>query len=95
MSDYNTPALDAWNAKVSTPEKMARERERLYEKTRHDETSALNHARREAEKQEREKWQSVVATKDKTLAEKDKSLAEKDAENERLRKLIAELQGSV
>jgi hypothetical protein len=38
------------------------------------------------EHQEREKWQSVVA-------EKDTALAEKDAENERLRKLLAELQG--
>jgi hypothetical protein len=41
-----------------------RERERLYEKARHDEARALRHARLE----EREKWQGVVADKDAEIA---------------------------
>jgi chromosome segregation ATPase len=41
-----------------------RERERLYEKARHDEAQALRHARLEGIKEEREKWQSVIADKD-------------------------------
>jgi predicted transposase/invertase (TIGR01784 family) len=76
-------AVKVYHQITITPE--FRERERLYEKARHDETSALNHARREAEKQEREKWQSVVTDLRGTVAEK-------DGENEKLRKLIAELQ---
>jgi predicted transposase/invertase (TIGR01784 family) len=41
-----------------------RERERLYEKARHDEAQAMRHARLEGIKEEREKWQGVVADKD-------------------------------
>ncbi len=55
-----------------------KEIERLRSRTRHNEASALGHARREGEKAERQKWQGVVA--------------EKDAENERLRKQLFELQ---
>ena len=42
MSDFNTPALDAWNEKVSTPDKMFHEIERLRSKARHDEAQALH-----------------------------------------------------
>jgi len=58
-----------------------RQLERMRSDARHNEASALNHARQ----QEREKWQTVVA-------DKDARLADKDAENERLRLRIAELE---
>ena len=51
-----------------------KELERLRLRARLDEANALSNARRE----EREKWQGVVAEKDATLAEKDATLAEKD-----------------
>jgi predicted transposase/invertase (TIGR01784 family) len=69
-------AVKVYHQITITPE--FRERERLYAKARHDEASALDYARTETEKRVNEKWQSVVA--------------EKDAENEKLRKLLAELQ---
>jgi len=47
-----------------TADSEFRERQRLYEKARHDEASALRHARDEGKAEEREKWQSVVADKD-------------------------------
>jgi len=47
-----------------TAESEFRESERLYEKARHDEASALNHAREEESK----KWQVVVADKDAEIA---------------------------
>ena len=46
-----------------------KEIERLRSLARHNEASALGHARREGEKTEREKWQSVVADKDALIAE--------------------------
>jgi len=55
----------------------------LRARTRHDEAQALNNARR----QEREKWQGVVA-------EKDTALANEKAENEKLRQQIAALQAN-
>jgi predicted transposase/invertase (TIGR01784 family) len=58
-------AIKVYHQITVTPE--FRERERLYSKARHDEASALHHARQE----EREKWQNVVAEKDEALAEKD------------------------
>ena len=61
-----------------------RELERLRSMARHNEASALGHARREAEEAEREKWQGVVTDLRGTLANKDAALAEKEA-------LIAEL----
>jgi hypothetical protein len=61
-----------------------KELERLRSRARNNEASALGNARRE----EREKWQGVVAQKDTALAEKDTALAEKDA-------LIAELQAKL
>jgi predicted transposase/invertase (TIGR01784 family) len=65
-----------------------KELERLRSRARHNEASALGHARRE----EREKWQGVVAEKDATHAA---ALADKDAENEKLRKQLAELQAKL
>ncbi len=58
-----------------------KEIERIRSRTRHNEASALHHAA----EVERQKWQGVVA-------DKDAALAEKDAENERLRKQLAEYQ---
>jgi predicted transposase/invertase (TIGR01784 family) len=79
-------AVKVYHQITVTPE--FRERERLYEKARHDEASALHHARQEAEKLEREKWQSVIAEKDEILLRQDKALSVKDA-------LIAELQAQL
>jgi predicted transposase/invertase (TIGR01784 family) len=66
-------AVKVYHQITVTPE--FRERERLYEKARHVEASALHHARTE----EREKWQSVVAEKEKAMAEKDALIAELQA----------------
>ncbi len=44
------------------------ERERLYQKARHDEASALYYAEQQGEEREREKWQEVVAQKDALIA---------------------------
>ncbi len=60
-------AVNVYHQITITPE--FRERERLYEKARHDEASALDYARIEGEEKEREKWQSVVAEKDALIAE--------------------------
>jgi hypothetical protein len=51
-----------------------RERERLWEKARHDEAQALENAEKREMEQEREKWQGVVT--------------DYKAEIEKLRKLI-------
>ena len=79
-------AIGAYRSVSATEE--FKEMERLRSRTRHNEASALGHARREGEKAEREKWQSIVAVKNAALADK-------DAENERLRKLVSELQAKV
>ena len=68
-------AIGAYRHVTATAE--FKELERLRSRARHNEASALGHARRE----EREKWQGVVA--------------EKDAENENLRKQLAELQAQL
>ena len=56
-----------------------KELERLRARARHNEASALGHARREGIKigsaAEREKWQVVVADKDAALVEKDAQIA--------------------
>jgi len=73
---------DAVNAYYTiTASSEFREKERLYEKARHNEASALYNAR----EKERLKWEGV-------LAEKDAELAEKEAENEELRRQLAEYQ---
>ena len=64
-----------------TPESMARERERLRSLARHNEASALRHARDE----ERKKWQNVIVSKDEEIASKDVVIASKKAEIARLR----------
>jgi len=68
-------AIGAYRSVTATDE--FKEIERLRSRARHNEASALGHARRE----EREKWQSVVA--------------QKDAENDKLRKQLAELQAKL
>ncbi len=92
-------AIKAYRHVTATDE--FKEIERLRSRARHNEASAIGHARREArakgkaegrregrregKQAERAKWQGVVADKDAALAEKDAALAGKDA-------LIAELQ---
>jgi len=44
------------------------ERERLWEKARHDEAQALSNAREEARKEEQEKLQGVITEKDAEIA---------------------------
>ena len=51
-----------------TADSEFRERERLWEKARHDEATALYHAEKKGEKRERKKWKSVVADKDTEIA---------------------------
>ena len=75
-------AIEAYREVTATDE--FKELERLRSRARHNEASALGHARRE----ERNKWQGVVAEKDAALAEKNAALAEKDAQ-------IAELQAKL
>ena len=65
-----------------------KEIERMRSLARHNEASALGHARRE----ERAKWQSVVAEKDAALMEKDAALMEKAAALEGQAARIAELE---
>ena len=76
-------AIGAYRHVTATSE--FRERERLRSKARHDEAQALRKARIEGAESEREKWQGVVADKDTVIANK-------EAENEKLRKLLAEFQ---
>jgi hypothetical protein len=79
-------AIGAYRHVAATDE--FKEIERLRSRARHNEASALRHARSEGAAIEREKWQGVVADKDAAhsavLAEKDAALAEQTA-------LIAEL----
>ncbi|MCL2722514.1 MAG: hypothetical protein FWD47_14380 [Treponema sp.] len=51
-----------------TAESEFREKARLWEKARHNEASALRHAREEGEQQANEKWQGVVADKEAEIA---------------------------
>ena len=71
-------AIKAYRSISATDE--FRTLERMRSDARHNEASALENARRE----EREKWQDVLADKDAALAGKDAALADKDV-------LIAEL----
>ena len=52
-----------------------KELERIRSRARHDEASALGHARREGEKAEREKWQGVVDEQAARIAELEAQLA--------------------
>ena len=104
MSD----AIEAYRS-ITADEKF-RHIELLREMAEHDEAQRMGNAERRGEKRgeergkksEREKWQSVVAEKDAALADKDAALvdkvavlANKDAENERLRKELAELRAQL
>jgi flagellar biosynthesis/type III secretory pathway protein FliH len=59
-----------------------KELERLRERARHNEASALRHARNqgklEGEQQEREKWQSVLTEKDELIAQLQAQLEQKN-----------------
>ena len=63
-------AVKAYRHVAASPE--LRERERLRSRARHDEAQALYNA----ERQERAKWQGIVAEKDAALADKDALIAE-------------------
>ena len=67
-------AISAYRSVIATDE--FKEIERLRSRARHNEAAALRHARNEAEKEEREKWQGVVAENEATIAEKDALIAE-------------------
>ncbi len=86
-------AIKAYRHVTATDE--FKEIERLRSRARHNEASAIGHARREAkaegrregkaegrrqgEQAERKKWQGVVADKDADLADKDALIAELQA----------------
>jgi hypothetical protein len=57
--------------------------ERMRSDARHNEASALYHARREGAAEERSKWEGVVANKDSEIAGKDAEIAQ-------LRALVSE-----
>ena len=86
-------AIGAYRSVSATDE--FKEIERLRSKARHDEASALNHARREATRIEREKWESIVTEKDAALSEKDAAISEKDAAISEKDILIAKLQAEL
>ena len=66
-----------------TADEKFKELERLRSRARHNEASALGHARREARREADEIWQGIVADivadKDAALADKEAALADKDA----------------
>jgi predicted transposase/invertase (TIGR01784 family) len=84
-----TQAIGAYREITVSPE--FRELERLRADARHNEASALHHARQETEKAVNAKWRGVVADKDAALADKDAALADKDTEIARLRALLGEI----
>ena len=78
-------AIEAyWNITASSE---FRESERLRSKAHHDEAQALRKARLE----EREKWQSVISTKNAMISDKDAMIADKDAMIAELRAQLKEL----
>jgi hypothetical protein len=99
-------AIEAYRHVSATDE--FKEIERLRSRARHNEASALLHARnegyREAEETVNAKWQDVVSEKDAALSEKDAALSEKDAalsekdaalseKDARIAQLLAQLNG--
>jgi len=74
-----------------TAAKEFKELERLRERARYNEASAIDNAERRGAEKEREKWQGVLADKDAAYTA---ALADKNAENEQLRKLLAEFQNN-
>jgi len=83
-------AIGAYRHIAATDE--FKEIERLRSRARHNEASALGHARREGYREADEKWQGIVADKDMALANKEMEIANKEMEIEKLRKQLAELQ---
>jgi hypothetical protein len=79
-------AIEAYRGTVVTSE--FRELERLRSRARHNEASALEHARQ----QEQEKWERVVADRDAENEALRASVAEKDSENAALRMRLAEME---
>ena len=77
-----------------TADEKFKELERLRSCARHNEASALGHARREGIKigsaAEREKWQGVVADKEAAIADKNAAIAEQAALIAELRAQLAE-----
>jgi predicted transposase/invertase (TIGR01784 family) len=71
-------AIEAFRHIAAT--KDYKEIERLRDRARHNEASALRHAAEVAEQAEREKWQGVVAKNEAALAGKDAALAEQKIE---------------
>ena len=88
-----TQAIKAYRHITVTDE--FKELERLRERARHDEASALGHARREGERKANEKWQGVVAEKDTVIAQKDVAIANSEAQNAELKAYIAELEKQI
>jgi hypothetical protein len=66
-------AINAYHKITATP--GFRELERIRSDARHNEASALHHAREEGKAEEREKWQNVVADRDADIADKDAKIA--------------------
>ncbi|MCL2720827.1 MAG: Rpn family recombination-promoting nuclease/putative transposase [Treponema sp.] len=76
-------AIDAYYS--ITADSEFRERERLWEKARHDEATALYYAEQKGEKRERKKWKSVVAEQKAEIADNYVKIASKDTEIARLK----------
>ena len=82
-------AIEAyWNITASSE---FRESERLRSKARHDEAQALRKVRLE----EREKWQSVISTKNAMIADKNAMISDKDAMIADKNAMIAELRAQL
>ncbi|GHS86079.1 hypothetical protein AGMMS49957_03530 [Synergistales bacterium] len=77
-------AIGAYRGITATDE--FKEIERLRTLARHNEASALGHARRE----ERAKWQAVVANKDAKIAANEAEIAANKAEIARLRSQLGQ-----
>ena len=75
--DFVKQAVQAY--RTITADEKFREMERKREMQRHDEASALGHARRMGASEEREKWQLVVSGKEAELSEKEAVISERDA----------------
>jgi len=74
-------AINAYNTVTVSPE--FRELERLRSLARHNEASALRHAKDEGRTEEREKWQRIIADKESVIAFKDAEIARLKAQLEK------------
>ena len=86
-------AIGAYRQVSATAE--FREIERLRSKARHDEAQALDNARRKAYREADEKWQKEHEEWQKEHEKLQSLVADKDAENEQLRRQLAELQAKI